>query len=60
MAYTASNGKELESLLMPKLKEACEYVAKKIYEIKLSNKSTPINNIKCREFSTYYDTLWRD
>ena len=32
MAYMASNGKELESLLMPKLKEACEYVAKKIYE----------------------------
>lgn len=33
---------------------------KKIYEIKLSNKSTPINNRKCREFSTYYDTIWRD
>ena len=32
MAYTVSNGKELEALLMPKLKEACEYVAKKIYE----------------------------
>ena len=33
---------------------------KKIYEIKLSNKSTPINNRKCKEFSTYYDTIWRD
>lgn len=33
---------------------------KKIYEIKLSNKSTPINNRKCKEFSIYYDTIWRD
>ena len=32
MALIASNNKELESLLMPKLKEACEYVAKKLYE----------------------------
>lgn len=33
---------------------------KKIYDIKLSNKSTPINNRKCKEFSKYYDTIWRD
>lgn len=33
---------------------------KKIYDIKLTNKSTPINNRKCREFSKYYDTIWRD
>lgn len=33
---------------------------KNIYEIKLTNKSTPINNRKCKEFSTYYDTIWRD
>ena len=33
---------------------------KKIYEIKLSNKSTPINNRKCKEFSKYYDMIWRD
>ena len=33
---------------------------KKIYDIKLSDKSTPINNRKCREFSTYYDQVWRD
>lgn len=33
---------------------------KKIYEIKLKNKSTPINNRKCKEFSEYYDMIWRD
>ena len=33
---------------------------KTIYEINLTNKSTPINNRKCKEFSTYYDTIWRD
>ena len=35
-------------------------VVKKIYNIKLTNKSTPINNRKCKEFSKYYDTIWRD
>ena len=35
-------------------------VVKKIYDIKLSDKSTPINNRKCKEFSKYYDMLWRD
>ena len=33
---------------------------KNIYDIKLTNKSTPINNRKCKEFSKYYDTIWRD
>lgn len=33
---------------------------KSIYDIKLTNKSTPINNRKCKEFSTYYDKIWRD
>lgn len=33
---------------------------KKIYDIKLKHKSTPINNRKCEEFSTYYDMIWRD
>lgn len=33
---------------------------KKIYDINLSNKSTPINNRKCKEFSAYYDQIWRD
>lgn len=33
---------------------------KKIYEINLTNKSTPINNRKCKEFSKYYDMIWRD
>jgi len=33
---------------------------KKIYEIQLSNKSSPIHNRKCKEFSDYYDKIWRD
>lgn len=35
-------------------------VVKKIYNIELTNKSTPINNRKCKEFSKYYDLIWRD
>ena len=35
-------------------------VIKNIYEIKLTNKSTPIENRKCKEFPIYYDKLWRD
>ena len=33
---------------------------KKIYEIKMENKSTPINNRKCSEFSMYYDRIWKE
>ena len=33
---------------------------KNIYEIKIKNKSTPINNRKTPEFNTYYDMIWRD
>ena len=33
---------------------------KNIYEIKLTNKSTPIENRKTKEFSTYYDKIWND
>lgn len=33
---------------------------KSIYEINLTNKSTPINNRKAKEFSDYYDTIWKD
>ena len=35
-------------------------VIKNIYEIKLENKSTPINNRKDSKFSYYYDTIWKD
>ena len=35
-------------------------IVKNIYEIKLSNKSTPINNRKDKEFSKYYEKIWRD
>lgn len=33
---------------------------KNIYEIKLTNKSTPIENRKAKEFSAYYDKIWKD
>lgn len=33
---------------------------KSIYDIKLTDKSTPINNRKCKEFSSYYDAIWKD
>ena len=35
-------------------------IVKNIYEIKLNNKSTPINNRKDKEFSKYYEMIWRD
>lgn len=33
---------------------------KKIYEIKLSNKSSPIKNRTCKEFGYYYDMIWKE
>ena len=33
---------------------------KNIYEIKLENKSTPINNRADKYFSKYYKTIWKD
>lgn len=35
-------------------------VIKSIYEINLENKSTPINNRKDKNFSYYYDAIWKD
>ncbi|MBR5370014.1 MAG: ABC transporter ATP-binding protein [Bacilli bacterium] len=35
-------------------------VVKNIYDIKLNNKSTPINNRKDKDFSKYYEMIWRD
>ena len=35
-------------------------VIKSIYEINLENRSTPTNNRKLKDFSKYYDVLWRD
>lgn len=35
-------------------------VIKKIYEIKMTNQSTPIENRKCKEFAYYYDKIWKD
>ena len=32
---------------------------KKIYNIKLTNKTTPINNRTCKEFNDYYQEIWR-
>lgn len=33
---------------------------KSIYEINLTNKSTPIQNRKAKEFANYYDKIWKD
>lgn len=35
-------------------------VIKNIYEINLSNKTNPIENRKAKEFSYYYDLIWKD
>ena len=35
-------------------------VIKSIYEINLNNRTTPTNNRKLKDFSKYYDILWRD
>ena len=32
---------------------------KKVFKIVMSDKSTPINNRKCKEFATYYDMVWK-
>ena len=33
---------------------------KKIYDIELTNKSTPIENRTAQELSEYYDNIWKD
>ncbi len=33
---------------------------KNIYDIELTNKSTPIENRKAKEFSLYYEMIWKD
>ena len=33
---------------------------KKVYKIEREGKSTPINNRKCKEFSEYYDMIWKE
>lgn len=33
---------------------------KSIYEIEMTNKTTPIENRKCKEFADYYDKIWKD
>ena len=33
---------------------------KKIFNIVMTDKSTPINNRKCKEFATYYDMIWKE
>lgn len=35
-------------------------IIKSIYDINLTDKSTPINNRKAKEFSYYYDLIWKD
>ena len=33
---------------------------KKVTNIEMTDKSSPINNRKCKEFSTYYDMIWKE
>ena len=33
---------------------------KKIYDISMDGKSSPIENRKCSEFSMYYDMIWKE
>jgi len=33
---------------------------KKIYDIKMKDKGSPINNRKCPEFNIYYEMIWKD
>lgn len=33
---------------------------KRIFDIEMENKSNPINNRKCKEFSMYYDLIWKE
>ena len=33
---------------------------KKVFDINLTNASTPINNRKCHEFNSYYDAIWKE
>ena len=35
-------------------------VVKKVYDIKFSERGTPIENRKAKEFSYYYDMIWKD
>lgn len=33
---------------------------KKVFPIELTNKSTPIENRKAKEFSDYYEKIWKE
>ena len=33
---------------------------KKIFDIEMEGKSSPVNNRKCKEFSSYYDMIWKE
>ncbi len=33
---------------------------KKIYNVKLTDKKNPIHNRNAKEFSTYYNMIWKD
>lgn len=35
-------------------------IVKDIFKIEMTNTSTPIENRKCKEFSTYYDKIWKE
>ncbi|MDD4547982.1 MAG: hypothetical protein PHI05_04500 [Bacilli bacterium] len=33
---------------------------KKVYDVNLTDKSTPINNRKAKEFAYYYELIWKE
>ncbi len=35
-------------------------VVKNIYKVEMTDKKNPIHNRKCKEFSDYYEKIWRD
>ncbi len=35
-------------------------IIKSVYDIKLSNRASPIENRKAKEFASYYSTIWKD
>ena len=33
---------------------------KKIFNIEMEGKSSPVNNRKCKEFGDYYEMIWKE
>ncbi len=56
-------GKELSKIEIKseiELGNVLEWQVKKIYNVELENKKTPMENRKDKKFNYYYDKIWRD